>query len=85
MQTKKSKSPARASRPPRPQRPRRPKSPGSARRRPLWANAAFALLTVLILAVGGAGAVWASSRLTTPSDQIGSFDSLPVYLSLIHI
>ncbi len=79
MQTKKSKSPARASRPPRPQRPRRPKSPGSARRRPLWANAAFALLTVLILAVGGAGAVWASSRLTTPSDQIGSFDSLPVY------
>ena len=78
MQTKKSKSPARASRPPRPQRPRRPKSPGSARR-PLWANAAFALLTVLILAVGGAGAVWASSRLTTPSDQIGSFDSLPVY------
>lgn len=79
MQTKKSKSPARTSRPPRPQRPRRPKSPGSARRRPLWANAAFALLTVLILAVGGAGAVWASSRLTTPSDQIGSFDSLPVY------
>ena len=79
MQTKKSKSPARASRPPRPQRPRRPKSPGSARHRPLWANAAFALLTVLILAVGGAGAVWASSRLTTPSDQIGSFDSLPVY------
>lgn len=79
MQTKKSKSPARASRLPRPQRPRRPKSPGSARRRPLWANAAFALLTVLILAVGGAGAVWASSRLTTPSDQIGSFDSLPVY------
>lgn len=79
MQTKKSKSPARASRPPRPQRPRRPKSPGSARRRPLWANAAFALLTVLILAVGGAGAVWASSRLTTPSNQIGSFDSLPVY------
>ena len=79
MQTKKSKSPARASRPPRPQRPRQPKSPGSARRRPLWANAAFALLTVLILAVGGAGAVWASSRLTTPSDQIGSFDSLPVY------
>lgn len=79
MQTKKSKSPAHASRPPRPQRPRRPKSPGSARRRPLWANAAFALLTVLILAVGGAGAVWASSRLTTPSDQIGSFDSLPVY------
>ena len=78
MQTKKSKSPARTSRPPRPQRPRRPKSPGSARR-PLWANAAFALLTVLILAVGGAGAVWASSRLTTPSDQIGSFDSLPVY------
>ena len=79
MQTKKSKSPARTSRPPRPQRPRRPKSPDSARRRPLWANAAFALLTVLILAVGGAGAVWASSRLTTPSDQIGSFDSLPVY------
>lgn len=79
MQTKKSKSPARASRPPRPQRPRRSKSPGSAHRRPLWANAAFALLTVLILAVGGTGAVWASSRLTTPSGQVGSFDSLPVY------
>ena len=79
MQTKKSKSPARASRPPRPQRPRRPKSPGSARRRPLGATGAFALLTVLIGGGGGAGAVWASSRLTTPSDQIGSFDSLPVY------
>lgn len=78
MQTKKSKSPARASRPPRPQRPRRPKSPGSARR-PLWANLAFVLLTVLILAAGGTCAVRASSLLTTPSDQIGSFDSLPVY------
>ena len=78
MQTKKSKSPARASRPPRPQRPRRPKSPGSARR-PLWANLAFVLLTVLILAAGGTCAVRASSLLTTPSDQIGPFDSLPAY------
>lgn len=78
MQTKKSKSPARASRPPRPQRPRRPKSPGSARR-PLWANLAFVLLTVLILTAGGTCAVRASSLLTTPSNQIGSFDSLPVY------
>lgn len=72
MHTNKAKSPVRPGRTPR-------SEPSWPFTRTLRANLAFVLLTVLILAAGGTCAVRASSRLTTPSDQIGSFDSLPVY------
>lgn len=72
MHTNKAKSPVRPGRTPR-------SEPSWPFTRTLRANLAFVLLTVLILAAGGTCAVRASSLLTTPSDQIGSFDSLPVY------
>ena len=63
MHTTKTGAPARADRTRRAKQPR----PKPAGRRSLRANAAFALLTVLILAVGGTGAVRLSTFLSAPS------------------
>lgn len=75
MHTTKTGAPAHADRTRRAKHPR----PKPAGRRSLRANAAFALLTVLILAVGGTGAVRLSTFLSAPSGQVESFASLPVY------
>ena len=45
----------------------------------LRANLAFGLLTVFILAAGGASSAWAASRIVNPAGQRGSFAALPVY------
>lgn len=52
------------------------KRPGSGT---LRANLAFALLTVFILAAGGASSAWAAGRMVNPAGQQDSFAALPVY------